>query len=366
MAGFTLNAALVCLLAAGSEIRDDETVVFFPTFARYDAEEDAWWLPVHGVVFERELDSLRRNVLIAGVRRVLEVEPDTAEAALLDLRLRLFLVDNESGKTVSVRLGGKVYQVGTSASNGHFSGRLRLGAAEAARLSNRPRPDGAWLEFAAELPADDSRRFVGRVQLIGPRGLSVVSDIDDTVKHTQVLDTAAMLRNTFVREFQAVPGMARIYAKAAGRGAVFHYVSASPWQLAEPLTEFLGRDGFPQGSLHLRYFRLKDPSGLKVLLGSSQEYKGRAIGAVLAAFPERRFILVGDSGEHDPEVYGRLARRYPEQVAAVAIRNVTDAKLDDERFRKALAGVENRVLFRQAEELEPVFEELIEKHAAPR
>ena len=153
----------------------------------------------------------------------------------------------------------------------------------------------------------DNRRFAGAVQLIGPRGFSVISDIDDTIKITEVGDRRALLANTFLREFREVPGMAALYRRWAKEGVFFHYVSASPWQLYAPLAAFLEAACYPSGSVHLKGFRWADTSLLD-LFSSAEKTKRQAIEPILALFPHRRFILVGDSGERDPEIYAALAR----------------------------------------------------------
>jgi phosphatidate phosphatase APP1 len=147
-----------------------------------------------------------------------------------------------------------------------------------------------------------------------------------------------LLRNSFLREFKAVDGMAKMYQQLASRGATFHYVSASPWQLYPPLSEFMAKDSFPAGSFHMKYFRLKDRSALQ-MLASQNKYKPAVIEKILADFPKRRFILVGDSGEQDPEIYGELARKFPRQVAKILVRDVQDLSSYDERFKKAFDEV---------------------------
>ena len=64
------------------------------------------------------------------------------------------------------------------------------------------------------------------------------------------------------------------------------------------------------------------------------------IESILKRFRERRFVLVGDSGEKDPEVYGELARRHRAQIVAILIRNVTATDDDDERWKKAFRNVD--------------------------
>jgi phosphatidate phosphatase APP1 len=327
--------------ARTSDIRRDEEVVFFSTSAHQSADGKTWTLPIHGVVHEPEKDSLRRGALVLAVRKSLDLKPGTPESENLDRRLRLFLVDNESGKKILVRIGTKAYEAGESEPNGHFQATILLAAAEVASLADRRNADGGWLSFEAILPTADRRRFSGRVQLIGPEGLSVISDIDDTIKDSQVGDTRAVLANTFLRKFKPVAGMPELYRRLAQAGAVFHYVSGSPWQLYPLLAEFVDAEGYPRGSFDLKHFRLKDRSMLG-LLQSQEATKLRAIEPILAAYPERRFILIGDSGEQDPEIYTKIARDHPGRVAAIFIRAVRGEKIGDERFqtlRKGLQGV---------------------------
>jgi phosphatidate phosphatase APP1 len=184
-----------------------------------------------------------------------------------------------------------------------------------------------------------------------------VSDIDDTVKESHVTDRGELLANTFLREFRAVAGMAETYRTWAAREAVFHYVSASPYQLHEPLTRFLDSAGFPTGSMDMKRFRWKD-SSVANLFASSPEIKRPAIEALLTAFPRRKFALVGDSGEEDPELYADLARNHPEQVVRVLIRDVAGDGLRSTRFAEAFRGLprERWVVFREAAELRDVLD----------
>lgn len=133
-----------------------------------------------------------------------------------------------------------------------------------------------------------------------------------------------LIRNTFSRPFKPAPGMAALYASwATNAGAQFHYVSAGPWQLYPPLSEFILSEGFPAGIFHMKYFRVKDETFWD-LFKSPERYKPGVIEPMLKRFPERRFILVGDSGEKDPEIYGGIARRHKKQIAKICIRDVTD------------------------------------------
>jgi phosphatidate phosphatase APP1 len=186
-------------------------------------------------------------------------------------------------------------------------------------------PTVAYEAWATEPPGDDGGEIVshgaGRVHLVDDEGLSVISDIDDTVKVTAVGNRRELLANTLLREFRAVPGMPEIYRGWETEGAAFHYVSASPWQLASCLDGFFTECGLPSGSMHLKLFRLKDSTPLG-RFPSRKKSKRRVIEQIMTDFPRRRFLLVGDSGERDPDLYTAVARRQPSQVAGVVIRRV--------------------------------------------
>jgi len=133
--------------------------------------------------------------------------------------------------------------------------------------------------------------------------------------------------------------MADVYRQWAEQGAAFHYVSASPWQLYPSLRGFVEQADYPPGSFFLRQFRLKDSSFWE-FMQSSEQYKRDTIQAILRSFPGRRFILVGDAGERDPEIYGAVARDFPEQILHVYIRDVGRVADDHPRLREAFHGVQ--------------------------
>jgi phosphatidate phosphatase APP1 len=132
--------------------------------------------------------------------------------------------------------------------------------------------------------------------------------------------------------------MAAAYRRWADSGAQFHFVSSSPWQLYEPLSQFLRDAGFPDATFHLKRFRIKDRSFLNLFV-DPVESKQQAMVPLVEAYPQRQFVLVGDSGEKDPEVYGMLARRFPQRIAKIYIRNVTNEPADSARYRQAFEGL---------------------------
>jgi phosphatidate phosphatase APP1 len=324
-----LIPALICWRAAGqsSNLKRDQEVVFFPTLACRSGS-NCWDLNIHGCVYEPD----KRTVALALIRAALGLEHVSltpAENKLFAERARLFMVDHKADKKIVVRIGDAEFTLPKSGANGHFSTVIQLSDAQVEKL--RSLSDA----LQVVMPAKDSRKFAGELSLFGDTGVIVVSDIDDTIKITQVRDRKATLRNTFLEPFQPVPGMAQVYRGWAQKaGAQLCYVSASPWQLYSPIADFIRSNGFPAGVFYLKSFRWKDESFFNLFEGP-EKYKPGVIKPLMQRFPNRRFVFVGDSGERDPEIYGALAREYPQQVAKILIRDVTEEGPDAERFKTA-------------------------------
>jgi hypothetical protein len=346
-----MNTVILLLAVAqvDSPIKTDEVVTFFPTAGAIERNEAV--LPIHGWIFEAEADSILRRQTLELFRKAMELEADATETAIFKARAAFFLVDNERGKAVPIRIGDRVFVMPESEADGHFRGTIRLPLDDIKRLQTA---DGG-LPFQVVMRPGDARRFAGRVQVIGETGFSVITDIDDTIKVSEVRSKASLLANTFLREFQPVAGMAEAFQKWQGRGAAFHYVSASPWQLFPPLAEFQEKHHFPHGSWHLKDFRWKDSSFWN-LFSDPERYKPGVIEPLLKAYPRRKFLCVGDSGEKDPEIYAALVRRHPGRIVRILIRDVTGESADSERYRQAFAGLpaESWQIFKEPKELRPV------------
>ncbi len=154
----------------------------------------------------------------------------------------------------------------------------------------------------------------------------VISDVDDTVLETGVQRTRTMVRRTFtgsVLTRTTFPGAPELYRDLAGDENPVFYVSSSPWNLHAFVAGFLEHQGFPAG-----------PVLLRDLLGGAKgrEAKHGRIREVLDLYPSLPFVLIGDSGERDPEVYADIVRAYPGRILAVYIREVrlipTDGRVE--------------------------------------
>ncbi len=339
---FRLLLGVGCALVVGAcaiappiatDIQPDEEVVLFPTAAHFDEPTSRWIVPIHGWIYERPDDSLWTSAAARAFMRALDLDDDALAQAVFRARAGSFLAGGEEDRRLAVRVGPWQVTADASGPNGLFRATATLSAGDADRYQRAGRLP---LELAG--PAGERRRSGGHAQLVGERGVSVVSDIDDTVKISNVRDRRALMANTFLNPFEAVPGMARAYAALADGGAMFHYVSSSPWQLYPALSQFFAAAGLPVGSFHLREIGLGDRSFLD-LFDTPADAKVPTIAEIIRRWPQRRFVLVGDSGEQDPEIYARIYREFPDNVLHIFIRNVTDEGDAAPRHREVFAEV---------------------------
>ncbi|MET0989017.1 MAG: phosphatase domain-containing protein [Glaciihabitans sp.] len=152
----------------------------------------------------------------------------------------------------------------------------------------------------------------------------LLSDIDDTVMVTALPRPFLAAWNTFVLNEHArtpVAGMSVLYERItiSHPGAPIIYLSTGAWNVAPTLTRFLSRNLYPSGALlltdwgptHDRIFR------------SGPEHKQNNLRRLAVDFPDIKWVLVGDDGQHDEELYGEFLREHPENVAAVCIRQLS-------------------------------------------
>jgi len=336
-----LLAALSLALLTATDVSDahakaepldpDEDVLFLPNTAR-QLEDGRIEVDLQAWIHEKD----RQKILDTGLARYLGLNLNTmSPAARLRYakRTSLFHAEPEEGTVLEIDFGQGTPHVFMPSSNAGGRTQLRT------TVAVTPDPDLApWLRFHARVAGPAFRRIEGRALLVPASGLSVISDIDDTVKITEVRNQQQMLLNTFARAFEAVPGMAEHYRNLAGNPQTrFHYLSSSPIQLLSALADFLRDAGYPPGSIHLR-----ESTTWHTLIpgsGESRAHKLAAITRLMEDFPLRRFLLIGDSGELDPEIYGEVARTRPERVEGIVIRDVTSEGRDAARYAIAFEGV---------------------------
>ena len=167
-----------------------------------------------------------------------------------------------------------------------------------------------------------------RVRVVGDEPtLGIVSDIDDTVMITHLPRPLLAAWNTFVlRESArvAVRGMAELYRQilAAHPQAPVIYLSTGAWNVAPTLTRFLARHGFPEGPLLLTDWGPTNTGWVR----SGRQHKHDTLRRLGRELPQVRWLLVGDDGQHDPQIYDDYAAEHPQQVLGIAIRRLTAAQ----------------------------------------
>lgn len=178
---------------------------------------------------------------------------------------------------------------------------------------------------SVQLSAPGSPPTAAPVRIVGDDAQTgIISDIDDTVMITALPRPLVAFWNTFGRREAArrpVPGMADMYRAIASQdpGSIVVYISTGPWNVAPAIQAFLARHGYPPGPLLLTDW---GPT-LEGWFRSGRAHKRTQLQRLLTEFPQVSWILIGDDGQHDPEMYGEVADATPDRVRAIAIRELT-------------------------------------------
>jgi phosphatidate phosphatase APP1 len=194
--------------------------------------------------------------------------------------------------------------------------------------------DGEWNEYKVSLvepvhPEVKTPTVNGEI-LVPPASarFGVISDIDDTVIQSRVSNFLQAARTVMLgnaRTRLPFPGVAAFYrALRDGAGGdeknPIYYVSSSPWNIFDVIAEFTDIQKIPRGPLLLRDWDL----GWRMLAASRHlEHKTTAIRNIMQLHPGMPFILIGDSSQHDPEIYRQIVGEFPNRVRAIYIRDVT-------------------------------------------
>jgi len=178
------------------------------------------------------------------------------------------------------------------------------------------------------LCVDQAEQVEAPVRVVGPEEhLGVISDIDDTVLVTALPRPLLAFWNTFVRPEESrrpVPGMSDLFRTVLRHhpDALVVYVSTGAWNLAPALTRFLQRRGFPPGPLLMTDWG-PTPEGW---FRSGQDHKRSTLRRLVDELPQLRWVLVGDDGQHDPQLYDEIAWARPHEVRLVAIRQLAPSE----------------------------------------
>jgi phosphatidate phosphatase APP1 len=172
---------------------------------------------------------------------------------------------------------------------------------------------------------EDNEKVSSKGKVIVPpqnARFGVISDIDDTVIYSHARDFLKMARTVILEDAKGrtpFPGVAAFYRGLySGLNPLF-FVSSSPWNMYDLFSDLFELQGIPQGPLLLRDWGIK-PN--EYFPREHKGYKLKVIRGILDFYPHMPFILIGDSGQEDPEIYHEIIELYPGRIQVVYIRLV--------------------------------------------
>jgi phosphatidate phosphatase APP1 len=179
-----------------------------------------------------------------------------------------------------------------------------------------------WHEVGLQLP-DRGATAVGHALLPSEAAkFAVISDIDDTVVVTNATSLVGMARSVLRNAASRLPfeGVADLYRALHRDANPIFYVSSGPWNMYELLHDFMDLNGIPHGPMFLQDWGIDEST---LIIASHETHKVKQIDTILEYYPDLKFVLIGDSGQHDPEIYLQVIRANPGRVLAAFIRDVT-------------------------------------------
>jgi phosphatidate phosphatase APP1 len=258
---------------------------------------------------------------------------------------RRFQSDEVSGARVRASCRDAVVETVTD-DEGHFQARLEPRELDRVRL---------WHEVDLELEGAGVRAVAHVMIPTDDTEFAVISDIDDTIVRTNATSLIGMVRSVIRNAAARLPfeGVARLYRALHRDHNPIFYVSSSPWNLYELLHDFMNVNAIPQGPMFLQDWGIDEKT---FLLASHIEHKLAQIETLVDYYPDLRFVLIGDSGQHDPEIYLRVIQTHPHRIAAAFIRDVSH-DLRDQAVARIIsesnaAGVEMLYVRDSAEAME--------------
>lgn len=180
-----------------------------------------------------------------------------------------------------------------------------------------------WREVV--LSTEGGEDVAAPILVVDPEATTgLVSDVDDTVMVTTLPRAVLAAWNTFVLNEHArrpVPGMAVLFERwsNANTKAPVIYLSTGAWNVAPTLTRFLSRHLYPRGPLLLTDWGPTREGWFR----SGRLHKRASLERLVREFPKIRWLLVGDDGQHDPDIYSNFARSHRNEVSGVVIRHLS-------------------------------------------
>lgn len=242
--------------------------------------------------------------------------------------LARFVSNAVPGATVAITYGTATYRL-VADDHGYFDGTLPIALPQGERTT--------WHTLTyqvADHPEVGTLIATGEVMLPGRSArLAIVSDVDDTILVSHATATLKKVRTMLSENAHTrmpFEGVSDFYSQliAEERNPMF-FVSSSEWNLYDFLVDFTCIQELPKAPFLLKTLK----GGLLDFLrsgGGSHDHKYEKIKHLMQTYTDLNFILIGDSGQHDAELYARVAEAFPKRVLAIYIRDVTKQKRDME------------------------------------
>tara|TARA_R110002124_G_scaffold287364_1_gene473996 strand:- start:26722 stop:27729 length:1008 start_codon:yes stop_codon:yes gene_type:complete len=254
--------------------------------------------------------------------------------SLLKNSFKRFETDELAHTKLKIKLPDNTFFYTETNSKGYFKFKKNL-----KNLNTMTNEEG-WLQF--EISYDEphpgrvinnDNRFPAEVLIPKPNSsFGIISDIDDTILHTGVASflKLRLVFNTFFKNALSrapLEGASEFYhmlhrGRSGEEANPVFYVSHSPWNLYRYLEYFLTENNFPKGPILLRDF----PRPFRKKDSEEKPQKQKEIVNILNMYPENQFILIGDSGEHDADIYIEIAESFPKRILAIYLRSVKHKK----------------------------------------
>ncbi len=174
---------------------------------------------------------------------------------------------------------------------------------------------------------------------------AIISDIDDTILHTEVMSKfkwRVIYNSLFIgpKARKTINGTCSWYQQLHAFKNPFFYISNSPWNLYDYLQQFLQSNHFPEGPILLRDFGKKKKDALQ----DYSNHKRNEIEKMILAYPLLQFVLIGDGGEKDADIYLEIYKKHPQRIKAIFIHRLGNAK-HQARIEQLVLGNETFFFF---------------------
>ena len=170
------------------------------------------------------------------------------------------------------------------------------------------------------------------VQLFQPNSqphIGVISDFDDTIIVSNVTEKSKLLYNTFMKNYKERELVKEVKENILQltqqqKNTALFFITGSPHQLQNAITTFLDYHHIPKRTLLTKKLHGSNSDDLL----ASVAYKYNKIVKLIEMYPHIKWVMFGDSGEKDPEIYLKVLKNYPNHVNAIYIRDVKTKKVN--------------------------------------